>query len=480
NSEARNANGESFVIAADKIVRRETRFTAPNDASFGSGPSHIEGDCRFEIESLAERHRPDHAAGWARFHHLDALAPRHFDFREATVGLHDHEAAREPIASHAPLKVAKVAVYLRPHVSDGSHRRSALILTVLTRQLMGGTDEKIRIGFTKDLAHADLVLRCPVRMEEQHGDGLESLLLDNVGNFACGSLIERSPHGAIGKHPLRNFKNIFTRHQRPVLAESQVERFRTIDSADLVDIAEPQGCDESGFRARPFDDGIDDHGRTVNQQRSRMQRYRCLREAFLHALGQFHWGREHFRERQRALRFVEYNYVRKRSAYVNSYAQFVSPLSNFRPPQVQIEPTVALAALSAPMVRQIARQPLIPCLVDFLDCLQFGIGALQFVNRSNDPEVNTLEMRISTKMIADNNGTFRFEIAQCALDEFRTELRTLQQRRQFGNEAGFFCPAFQQFKNYLPDIAGLTGVLFVHATVPLPSNPEHYTSQPSP
>src|SRR5262244_3113598 len=309
---------------------------------------------------------------------------------------------------------------------------------------MGGTDEKIRIGFTKDLAHADLVLRCPVRMEEQHGDGLESLLLDNVGNFACGSLIERSPHGAIGKHPLRNFKNIFTRHQRPVLAESQVERFRTIDSADLVDITEPQGCDESGFRARPFDDGIDDHGRTVNQQRSRMQRYRCLRDTFLHALGQFHWGRERFRERQRALRFVEYNYVRKRSAYVHSYAQLDTPLSNFRPPQVQDVPDVQIVqavrkfglkhldssddlnvcnklepleheavvpASSAPMVRQIARQPLIPCLVDFLDCLQFGIGALQFVNRSNDPEVNTLEMRISTKMIADNNGTFRFEIA---------------------------------------------------------------------
>ncbi len=54
------------------------------------------------------------------------------------------------------------------------------------------------------------------------------------------------------------------------------------------------------------------------------------------------------------------------------------------------------------MVRQIASQPLIPCLIDFVDRAQFGICAHGSIDDSNDPEVDTVKVRIGAEMIADN------------------------------------------------------------------------------
>ena len=68
------------------------------------------------------------------------------------------------------------------------------------------------------------------------------------------------------------------------------------------------------------------------------------------------------------------------------------------------------------MVRQIASQPLIPCLIDFVDRAQFGICAHGSIDDSNDPEVDTVKVRIGAEMIADNNHPFRFQITECQLD----------------------------------------------------------------
>src|SRR5439155_24194345 len=79
NIQDRDADREPFVIAADKIMRRKTRLAAANDAGFGSRPTHVECDRRFEVKHLAKRHRPDDSAGASRVPKLDTLAPPHFD-----------------------------------------------------------------------------------------------------------------------------------------------------------------------------------------------------------------------------------------------------------------------------------------------------------------------------------------------------------------------------------------------------------------
>ena len=147
-----------------------------------------------------------------------------------------------------------------------------------------------------------------------------------MGHFAGRLIIERSPLRAVSEHTLRNLEDVFARHQRPVLAKAQVERFRTVDPADLVNVTKTLRCNERGLGALAFDDRIHDNGSTMYQQRSRIERNRRLGERFLDPLGQFRRRRERLRQCHRTLRFVEYHYVRKRAADVYSYAQCILPL----------------------------------------------------------------------------------------------------------------------------------------------------------
>ena len=102
----RNANGQSLVIAADKIIGRETRLAAPDHAGLGRRPAHVKSDGSFEIEHLAQRHGADDAPCGSRLHHLDALVTRQFDVGKAAVGLHDQGVAGEFIASQPSFEVA--------------------------------------------------------------------------------------------------------------------------------------------------------------------------------------------------------------------------------------------------------------------------------------------------------------------------------------------------------------------------------------
>ena len=45
-----DADGEPLVVTADKIIGRETRLAAPDDAGLGRRAAHVESDGGFEIE----------------------------------------------------------------------------------------------------------------------------------------------------------------------------------------------------------------------------------------------------------------------------------------------------------------------------------------------------------------------------------------------------------------------------------------------
>ena len=323
--EHRDANGEPLVVAAYKVIGRKTRLATADDAGLGGGAAHVEGDGGFEVEGLAQRHGPHHAARRPGFHHLDALTPCRVDVGEAAVGLHDCEVAGEPVASQAPLEVAEVAADLRTDVGIGHYGRGALVLAVLTGELVGGTDKEVGVGLTQDLTHPNLVLGSPVGMEEEHRHRLDARLLDDPRYFACLLFIEGGSLRAVGEYPFWDLENHFARNEGPVLAESGVERFGAVDPADLVDVTETLGRNQGGLGAVALDDRVHHDRGSVDQRQDCVQGHCCLGESLLDTPGQFGGPGEGLRQHQRGLRFVEGDDIRERAADVDCYPQLSSP-----------------------------------------------------------------------------------------------------------------------------------------------------------
>ncbi|MGZ8485774.1 MAG: hypothetical protein ACXW6R_17870, partial [Candidatus Binatia bacterium] len=71
-----------------------------------------------------------------------------------------------------------------------------------------------------------------------------------------------------------------------------------------------------------------------------------------------------------------------------------------------------IRALSAPMIRQIFAQPLIPSQVYFVQRRHMAIIAAPGFNQRDDPEIDLGEMRIGAKVIAHNHRTFSFQLGQ--------------------------------------------------------------------
>src|SRR4029450_2129602 len=114
---------------------------------------------------------------------------------------------------------------------------------------MRSADKELGVGFAQDSAHADLMLGRAVGMEKQHGHRFEALFFYDLRNRARLLLVKRRAHGAVSKHPLTDLEDILPRHQGPVLTKARVERFRAIDPADLVNVAEPFSGNKSRLGA---------------------------------------------------------------------------------------------------------------------------------------------------------------------------------------------------------------------------------------
>ena len=135
--ENRDADRKPFVIAADEIVGRETRLAAPNHASaFAVVPPISKAIAASRSSSSQSAMVPDHAARPVPIPSSECTGARHFDVGQAAVGLHDHQAAREPIAVTRRSRSPQIMAYLRSDVGARRHGRSAFVFAVLARQLV--------------------------------------------------------------------------------------------------------------------------------------------------------------------------------------------------------------------------------------------------------------------------------------------------------------------------------------------------------
>src|SRR5262250_3668277 len=74
--EHRDAHREPFIVAADKIIGRQTGLAASNHGCLRRGAAHVESNGGFEIKRFTQRHRANNAGRGPGFHHLNALASR--------------------------------------------------------------------------------------------------------------------------------------------------------------------------------------------------------------------------------------------------------------------------------------------------------------------------------------------------------------------------------------------------------------------
>ena len=203
------------------------------------------------------------------------------------------------IASQAPFEIAEILAHLRTDVGVGRHRRGALVFAVLPRQLMGSADKELRIGFVQDLAHAESHARACGRNGETARRPLRSLLpliMRATSRASCSSNgVRTEPSASIRSVDL---EDILPRHQRPVLAEARVERFRPIDPADLVNVAEPFGGNQRRLGALALDDRVHHDGRAVDQGHNLIERHGRLGQTLLNASRQLRRRRERLRQRQ--------------------------------------------------------------------------------------------------------------------------------------------------------------------------------------
>lgn len=224
----------------------------------------------------------------------------------------------EACVREALLQIPKICAHDRADIGVRDGGRRALILAVLPRQLVRRGDKPVGVGLVQNLAHADLMLRDTVGVQEHDGNGFNSFIFQDLGHLARGICVEWREFRAVGAHALRDLKDEFARHQGAMLAEAQMKRFRPIDPPNLVDIAEAPRGDQGSLRAPALEDGVHHNSGAVNEAGRGTERYRRLCEAFLDALCQCRWRREHLGQRHGMLLFVKDDNVRKRTADVDS------------------------------------------------------------------------------------------------------------------------------------------------------------------
>ena len=158
-------------------------------------------------------------------------------------------------------------------------------------------------------------------MQEHHRCRLNALRSKLAANRAGRIFIERRQHCAVVADPFGHFEDPVARHEWKVLAEEQVERIGPVDTPDLVDVAKTLGRYERGSRTLTFENRVDRHGRTVNDELSRCGRGARYSDRIEDAGDQIVRRGERLAEAHQTRRSIENRRVGERSANVDADPQ---------------------------------------------------------------------------------------------------------------------------------------------------------------
>ena len=130
-------------------------------------------------ERHADRLSADHAGGRSGFQHAHAMRLRLLGLVEPAGRLHDQERAVKPRLLQVIDDAGQISAHARPDIGVGDHRRAALELAILLRQLVRGGDEQVRDNCApRSALRPRLMVRVAIAMQEQDRDRLDIQLVE--------------------------------------------------------------------------------------------------------------------------------------------------------------------------------------------------------------------------------------------------------------------------------------------------------------
>jgi hypothetical protein len=113
---------------------------------------------------------------------------------------------------------------------------------------------------------AGFVLRIGVAVEEQNRGRLDAQGFDAPPKRGDFLLVERLVDVCVRQHALLHLEAQRALDQWHVFPEEEVVGVRPVDAADLIDVTKACGDQQRGFRAGPFQDGVDGYRRAMQEQ----------------------------------------------------------------------------------------------------------------------------------------------------------------------------------------------------------------------
>ena len=250
----------------DRAVGGEAGLSVLDEAHVGARATGIRGEHTVDARGLREQARTERAGRGAAQDRRDRLG-RDLPCRDdAAVRLHHVEGhARPEFGVEARLDGAHVGGDARLHEGVHERRHRALVLTVLGQHLGGDRHMRSGVLTLEDGAHALLVLRIGVGMNEAHADGVDAVVTEPAGHLDSRRLAERAQHLAAKIEPLGHFAHEVQRNDAvgldPEVGVAVPARHGL--PRDLQHVAEAQRRDEAESRKPLLQERVGRHGGAV-------------------------------------------------------------------------------------------------------------------------------------------------------------------------------------------------------------------------
>ena len=243
-------------MAVHDRLRGKPRLAALEQRDVGRGAAHVERDEIGQAGGAPDRLRADHAGRWAGQHRAHRLVGGGLEADDATVRLREMRRDRHAERREARREAIDVALHHRAEIGVHHRGREPFELAKLGRDLMARADEGFGIFLLHDLFGAQLMRGAHEAVEERDRDRADTGRAQLARRGADRVFIERNIHLAGMAHALGDLEAQAALDQSRRLVGENVVEVGPLLPADLEQIAEAVGGDETGGHALVLDQRI--------------------------------------------------------------------------------------------------------------------------------------------------------------------------------------------------------------------------------
>ena len=184
--------------------------------------------------------------------------------REAAVGQHEEEAARNAFGAQRLLQALEIDLGQRPHIGVGHRRAGAQVFADLGRDVGRQRDRQILETLGDGSADGALVRGIGVGVQEADGEAFDALL-HQVGDLGQRGIdVERDLDRAVLRQPLLGLAPPRPRHQGLGHLDEEVVELVLALAADLQHVAEARGREQAGLGALALDQRVGEERRGMH------------------------------------------------------------------------------------------------------------------------------------------------------------------------------------------------------------------------